>query len=743
MVNANAHAETADRSPRHRTETGALAETAEFLELRPKLRPGLRFAPRTAGGERFHLIEDEAAGAFHRVGPAEYAFLSRLDGRTTVGEALAATASLGADALTEREAAHVCRWLVESGLAGTPGTDRAARVIAEAHRKERAATLGLLDPIAVTVPLFDPNRLLELCRPLLGWLFGPVGVLLWTAAVLVGGYELAAGWGRFAGFSPAAWGPHEWAWLAVSWAGLRVMHELGHGLACRRFGARTGKAGVLFLLFVPLPYTDVTAAWRFAGKWPRVAVSLAGVYVELLIAAAAALIWARVGPGVAADRCRDLILTAGVGTLLFNLNPLMRFDGYHVLADLLDVPNLADRGRRMVASWWRRAFLGGPAGAKEAGGWRRWVVAIYGPLAGLWRVFIGVSLIGGAAALLHGAGLLVAVPAGALWFGRPVWRAAGAVANAGPRGWGRAAVVSSLLAAAGWAAWRVPVGGTLRLPAVVWAETQEVRAPAAGFVRAVHVEPGRWVEAGAVLFELENPDLARRAAALELDLDASRVRRRRRLHRGELAAAQVEARQASALGAQQTELRALLAGLTVTAPVAGRVIGEDFAALEGVWVRPGRALATLSADGSAGVLALADADERPRLAAGAAATVRLVGAEHRPRAATVAAVEPGATRSLPHPAFGANAGGPLPVVAADAGSGDEGGVRLATPRTRVRLRLPATANAAPRVGAAATAEFAVPTEPAGAVVRRRSVELWRTFARALATGGEPDVGPPR
>ena len=737
MVKTDAHADATNASP-----NAALAETAEFLELRPKLRPGLRFAPRVAGGERFHLIEDEAAGAFHRVGPAEYAFLSRLDGRTTVGEALAKTANLGADALTEREAAHVCRWLVESGLAGTPGTDRAARVIAAAEKKDRAAALGLLDPIAVTVPLFDPNRLLELLRPLTGWLFGPVGVALWTAAVLAGGYELAAGWGRFAGFSPAAFGPHEWAWLAVSWAGLRVVHELGHGLACRRFGARTGKAGVLFLLFIPLPYTDVTAAWRFAGKWPRVAVSLAGVYVELLIAAAAALLWARVGPGVVADRCRDLILTAGVGTLLFNLNPLMRFDGYHVLADLLDVPNLADRGRRTVAAAWRRAFLGGPAGAEEAGGWRRWVVGIYGPLAALWRVFIGVSLIGGAAALLHGAGLLVAVPAGVLWFGRPVWRGAKAVANAGPRGWVRTAAVSLLLAAAGWGLWRVPVGGTLRLPAVVWAETEEVRAPAAGFVRRVHVEPGGRAEAGDVLFELENPDLARRSAALGLDLEASRVRRRRHLHRGELAAAQVEARQATALAAQRAELTALLAGLTVRARAAGRVTGEDFAALEGVWVRPGRALAVLSAEGSLGVLALADADERPRIVPGAAATVRLIGEERRPRPAVVAAVEPTAGRALPHPAFGANVGGPLPVVAAgdpgEAGPGNgpggDAGVRLETPRTRVRLRWPATPGAPPRVGTAATAEFAVPTEPAGAALRRRAGDLWRSAARALETG---------
>ena len=152
-----------------------------------------------------------------------------------------------------------------------------------------------------------------------------------------------------------------------------------------------------------------------------------------------------------------------------------------------------------------------------------------------------------------------------------------------------------------------------------------------------------------MLFELENPDLARRAAALELDLEASRVRRRRHLHRGELGAAQVEARQATALAAQRAELTALLAGLTVRTPAAGRVTGEDLAALEGVWVRPGRTLASLSADGSVGVLTLADADERPRVAPGAAATVRLVGEERRPRPAVVATIEPTADRFLPHP----------------------------------------------------------------------------------------------
>ena len=723
----------------HAAPAEPLAETAEFLELRPRLRPGLRFAPRTAGGERFHVVEDEAAGAFHRVGPAEYAFISRLDGRATVGEALAATANLGANALTEREAADVCRWLVESGLAGTAGTDRAARVIAAAEKRDRAAALGLLDPIAVTVPLFDPNRALELARPLLGWLFTSFGVMLWCVAVACGLYELAAGWSRFTGFDVAAFGPDDFAWLAVSWAGLRVLHEAGHGLACRHFGARTGKAGVLFLLFVPLPYTDVTAAWRFARTWPRVAVSLAGVYVELLVAAAAAVVWARVGPGVVADRARDLIFTAGVGTLLFNLNPLMRFDGYHVLADALEIPNLADRGRRWVAGVWRRAFLGGSVPADRAAGWRKWVVRAYGPLAGAWRVLIGVSLIGGAAALLDGAGLIVAVPAGLMWFGKPLWRAAVAVAAGGPRGWCRAAAVSLACAVAGWAAWGVPVGGTLRLPAVVWAEDEEVRAPAAGFVRAVRCESGDWVSTGAVLFELENPDLARRLAALGLDEEASRVRLRRHRHRGELAAAQVEQRQAAALAAQRAELRTLLGGLTVRAPAAGAVIGEDLASLEDVWVRPGRTLAAVRPPGATGVLALAGADERPRVAGrvGDAVRVRLVGEETAPRPGALDRLDPGASREVPHPAFAASAGGPLPVVAAAEGDPDAtGGVRLEHAAGRVRVRLPAGFGTPPRVGRAATVELSVPAEPLGRHARRAAADAWHVVIRAV-TGATP------
>ena len=115
------------------------------------------------------------------------------------------------------------------------------------------------------------------------------------------------------------------------------------------------------MLFVPMAYVDVTSSWRFSSTWQRVAVATAGMYVELMVAAVAALTWSVSSPGAVSDLCFNVLFMAGVSTLLFNANPLMRFDGYYILSDLVGLPNLAGLGRMAVADLARRGLLGVPS----------------------------------------------------------------------------------------------------------------------------------------------------------------------------------------------------------------------------------------------------------------------------------------------------------------------------------------------------------------------------------------------
>ena len=149
-------------------------------------------------------------------------------------------------------------------------------------------------------------------------------------------------------------------WIAAI-AGVKVLHELGHALACRHFGARPAEMGVLLLAGAPTLYCDVSDAWRLPSKWRRMAVSSAGMFVELFIAAVAAIVWWHAAPGLLAALCLSLIIVCSVGTVAVNLNPLLRYDGYYLLADWLETPNLAERARGLVSGAWRQWLLGQPS----------------------------------------------------------------------------------------------------------------------------------------------------------------------------------------------------------------------------------------------------------------------------------------------------------------------------------------------------------------------------------------------
>ena len=184
------------------------------------------------------------------------------------------------------------------------------------------------------INLFDPTRLLDVLLPLCGWLFSRAGLVIWlllsTWATLVG---LRHGDALLQHGSSRLIDPLN---LLLLWAGypiVKLLHELGHGLALRRWGGNARELGVVFLVFFPVPYIDGSAATSFPDKYRRMAVGAAGIMVEVALAALALMVWLHVQPGLVRDIAFNTMTIAGVSTLLFNGKPLLRFDGYYVLAD--------------------------------------------------------------------------------------------------------------------------------------------------------------------------------------------------------------------------------------------------------------------------------------------------------------------------------------------------------------------------------------------------------------------------
>ncbi len=568
------------------------AQVRELGSVRPRVRPDLRFIFQEFGGERCCVVEDPVTSKFHRVGLAEYRFIRQLDGRVTFNEAFARAAlESGTEALTEREAIGVVSWLVDHRLADLGGgiPDQQWR---EAQGKRLSARLhNVLNFLFVKVPLGRPDALLARLYPvfkfLCGWGFFPI----WLLAGVAGISQVAVNWERFARGTEGVLSPHNWFWLLVVWVGLKVWHECWHGLVCRHHGGRVREAGVLLVLFVPLGYVDATSSLAFPSKWRRMHVAAAGMYGEFFLAALAAVFWAHTGPGIANTLALNVMVMASVVTLLFNLNPLMRFDGYFLLVDLLEKPNLYTRAQRLVQTLAKRWLLGldeTPPAWGESG---TWLHLAYGLAALLWRLFVVAALLAAATRLFHGGGLLFAVVALGFLLLPPVRALAGLLrgrpGQERPRVW-VAGLRCGLLTVGLLVLALFPFRLNLTTPGLVrYAGEIILRAEGPGFVTGIHCADGALVEEGALLVTLDNPEQENRLDRLAFDHRRQDLRRRLALLDRSPAEYEAEGALLASLRDQYLQQLRYVETLDVVAPRAGRVVAPQLADLPGRFMHTG------------------------------------------------------------------------------------------------------------------------------------------------------------
>jgi putative peptide zinc metalloprotease protein len=281
--------------------------------------------------------------------------------------------------------------------------------------------------------------------------------------------------------------PHDWLWIAAWGLGLKVVHELSHGLACVRFGGRVRDAGVVFLLFAPIPYVDLTSTWRLS-KWHRIVISLAGMLAELSLAAVAAIVWANTTDELLRQHLLQLMLTASVVTFLFNANPLMRFDGYYVLADALELPNLAMHGQQLSTHAAKRWLLGVSLTQPTWPEGRTWLIGLYGIASAVWRTVVSVSLVAAVIA----------------WFVQTMWKSLRYVAVGSsfeqPSRTRFALLAITAVAGVMLLLDSAPAWNSVKLPGVVeYVDAAIVRAEASGFVAEVCVQSGQTVATGDLL----------------------------------------------------------------------------------------------------------------------------------------------------------------------------------------------------------------------------------------------------
>ena len=562
-------------------------------EVRVALRSSVRAHRQVFRRQEWVLLRDSHSSEWFRVTEDAWAFVSRLDGQRTVAEAWdLAVQDHPSGTLTQEEVVQLLGQLNLSNLLsfdrGSAGNSLFERYRKRRKRETKALLAGFL---AIKIPLVDPDRALLACMPLIRAVLSPVGAVVYLVLMALAGKALIERSDALFEQGAGVLAPGNLGLLYVGFVVAKVVHEIGHAAMCRRFGGEVHKLGVMLLIFAPMPYVDATASWGFRHRHERALVGAAGVLSELALAAVAALVWAHTAPGAVNALAYNVIFVASVSTLLFNLNPLLRFDGYHILVDLIEVPNLFQRSREQLRYLAERFIFRLPAARPAA---RTPTEAVLLPLYGVtslvYWVLLMASIIFFIATQYLDFGVLLAWILGFMVVVVPLWKFLKYLATSTKLMHFRTRTVAlsltlTLVLLAPLAT--VPVPDRVRAPGVVEAVNYRVvNTEASGFLERLHARPGTAVRAGQPLLELRNPEL-------ESDLRAALMQREQLLAQEMRATAVALAdvaplrRQRQAIDALIDELRRQIRALTLSAPIDGVWSVPESELALGLWLGRG------------------------------------------------------------------------------------------------------------------------------------------------------------
>ncbi len=679
-----------------------LSPTEQTLKLVFSIRKCLKFSTRFENGESFVSVEDPVRSKHYRIGLAEYRFIAKVNGERSNADILELLRSeAGAQQgqqqpssdLREDQIVQVANWLLAMNLVTVNQTDNALRLNAMAQQLERAKMMSWLNPISIKLSLFNPNRLLKSIQPATEWLFSSWFFVLW---VMTGAYSLAClanNWQQVYASSANVLSSGSWIWLLITWFVLKVVHESAHGVACRKYGGEVPEFGVVFILFAPMAFVNVTSMWRFVNRWQRMVVSAAGMYIELLVAFLAIIVWSQTD-GVIASIAFSIMVMSSVTTILFNANPLMRFDGYFLLSDLLAIPNLYSKGGQWVSQATKQLFFGVPKQIQFQAN-ESVPLAIYGVLAFIWRILIGLGLIIAASVLLQGAGLVLSGIGVVTWFAVPIFRQlvllAGANAQSKINRIRTAVSVTCLVGFVVAGVYFFQAPATKSAPAIVQFHNESiVRADASGFVTAIHVAEGQTVTKGDLLLELENPELANELVELTRLRDEAKIQSRIHQQQGNQAMMQAETQRVYRLTDQIVEKQSAAKGLQVLATDDGVIVQRQLANRLGSFVERGDELLTVAKLNSKEVVVSVDQSEYDATVWSAGKQLRLMFPGKAVVNATLVSINPRASQEPTFPSLTATQGGSLPVRALSKSptNEDDFSYELLSPRFDVTVSLP-------------------------------------------------------
>lgn len=559
-------------------------------DVRPKLREAIDIFPRQLRGRSWVFLHDQKTQKFLRLTPEAWLIVKMMDGHTDL-QTLWETASLSQDQLpkahsfyhdpdahiiSQHELVNLLSQLYSNDMLQTQHSADAG----EMHKRFKKQRFNefkqaFLNPISIKIPLFYPDKWFSAQQRLANRIYTWLGLIIWLAIIAPAIFLAGVHWQTLTNnMSDRMLSTSNLFILWCTYPLVKAFHEWAHGMAVKAWGGHVREVGLMFVIFMPVPYVDATYSYRFTSKWVRALVAATGVMAELLLGALALYVWLNVESGLVRAFAYNVIIIAGVSSLLVNGNPLMKYDSYYVLTDLIEITNLAQRAKQYWVYLSDKYLFGAkeakaPLGYETERGW----LFIYGLISPIYRLFVIFGMIWLVAKQYFIIGVIMALVSAWQSFVMPLYKAVKHVftsptlmkyrLNSKRRLYALTAMLLLLVFA-------VPVPFYSVQHGIAWLPDDNiVRANAAGMIYPEALQDGQLVTQNQRIARLTNQDLIQKAEAVQQQIDALNLKIRQAQADEPIKVANLRSQQ-QAFQAQLALVQTDTQALNINAPTTGK-----------------------------------------------------------------------------------------------------------------------------------------------------------------------------
>lgn len=644
-------------------------------KLKPRLRPHISFHRHIYRGQRWYVIRDESSARSQRFTPEALSIIQMVDGVSTVQTIYDKTLSaLGDRSPSQDEFIRLFTKLHSNDLVIFDNSMNTNELIERQSRYTHFKKIARWwSPLSLRFPLYDPDIILNKVAPVARKIFTPAGLFVWLLIIIAAGISAIVNMDQLNNnMTDAVLAPDNLIILLLVYPIVKLFHEAGHALAIKVWGGEVHEIGIMMLVLIPVPYVEASAASAFAKKQHRFVVDAAGIIVELFLASIALLIWLNIEPGLVRSVAFNVVLIGSVSTLFFNGNPLLRFDGYYMLADWIEIPNLAKRSTRYIGylihkHLFRIENTASPVTAQGEAGW----LFFYGIAAFLYRLVIASTIILFVAGQYFFIGVLLAIWAVFTMLVQPLLKQIRYLLTSNVLAENRSRAIttsSAILVILILSFLYIPMASWTNAEGVVWMpDTSHLRPKTNAFITSVAVTSGSLVEQGDLIFETTDPLLLAEKSLQQFQLKELQARYTAVVNIDQTES-QLIKEQIYYVQAQLNRSRERIASLSIKSPLSGYIIIPHADDLIDRYAQQGRTIAYVVNYPVNSIRVAVTQEDIGRVRSGVnKINLRYVNQLDKVYQAKLGRQVPAATNFLPSAALGKQGGG---LIAIDPASSD-------------------------------------------------------------------------